>query len=516
MSLLSGRRRYLALWFPYLPTDRLKRQHGGAPDERPQIILARVKSALRIAHADRKAMTLGLVPGLTLADARARVPDAVVADEDRDADSVLLRHIADWCDRFTPLVGLDGDDGIMLDITGCVHLFGGEAAMRARIMARLGCIGFTVQAAIAGTPDAARAVARYAGGGVVAPGKEDDAVRPLPVAALGIDSERVLALSRAGLKTVADVADRPRSPLAARFGADLMVRLSRALGEVDHPISPNRPVPELMLERRFAEPIARAEDIDATLTGLAQGLARRLEEHGLGGRRFEASFFRADGVVRRIAVASGRPLRDARVLARLYAQRLDALADPLDPGFGFDMIRLAVLACETAQVRQARVDGRDEDDEAVAGLIDRLGARFGAARVRRFVAEDSHVPERSFRAVAAIAPGPTGIAWPVAPEGEPPVLPLRLFEPPQPVEAMAEVPDGPPIRFRWRRVVHDVVAAEGPNRIAPEWWRDGPQTLTRDYFRVEDRGGRRFWLFREGLHERGSERPRWYLHGLFA
>lgn len=475
------------------------------------------------------------MPGLTLADARARVPDVAVADEDRNADDALLRHVADWCDRFTPLAGLDGDDGIMLDITGCVHLFGGETAMRDEVMARLAGMGFTVRAAIAGTPDAARAVARYAAGGVVAPGGEADAVRPLPVAALGIDGERVLALARAGLKTVAAVADRPRAPLAARFGAELMDRLARTLGEVDHPISPGRPVPELMVERRFPDPIARVEDVDAALGGLARGLAQRLESHGLGGRTFEAGFFRADGAVRRIAVESGRPLRDARILARLYGQRLDALADPLDPGFGFDMIRLAVLSCEAMEARQARFDGRDEDDEAVAGLIDRLSARFGAAQVVRFVAEDSHMPERSFRTVnaiasgagtiasgaGAIASGAGGVAWQAAPAGEPPVLPLRLFEPPQPVEAMAEVPDGPPIRFRWRRIVHDVVAAEGPDRIAPEWWReewwrDGAEALTRDYFRVEDRGGHRFWLFREGLYRREVERPRWYLHGLFA
>ncbi|MCO5158652.1 MAG: DNA polymerase Y family protein [Aquamicrobium sp.] len=521
MSLLSGNRRYLALWFPFLPTDRLERRHGATPDERPLIVLARVGSALRVAHADRRARALGLAPGLTLADARARVPDVVVADRDAGADHALLKRVADWCDRFTPLVGLDGEDGVMLDVTGCVHLFGGEAAMRAEIVSRLGFMGFTVQAAIAGTPDAARAVARYTTQGVVAPGMEAEAVRPLPAAALGIDGARVLALARAGLKTIAAIADRPRAPLAARFGADLMDRLARVLGEVDHPTSPDRPPPALMVERRFAEPLARTEDIDATVAGLAQGLARQLEEHGLGGRQFEASFFRADGIVRRIAVASGRPLRDARILARLYAERLDALADPLDPGFGFDVIRLAALACEAMEGRQARFDGSEEDDEAVAGLIDRLSARLDAAQVMRFAAEDSHVPERSFRTVEAISSHAGGgsaadRAWPAAARGEPPLLPLRLFAPPQPVEAMAEVPDGPPIRFRWRRIVHDIVAAEGPDRIAPEWWRDGEDALTRDYFRVEDRAGHRFWLFREGLYRRERERPRWYLHGLFA
>lgn len=471
---------------------------------------------MRVAHANREALALGLVPGLTLADARARVPEVAVADLDRAADRALLRRIADWCDRFTPLTACDGDDAVMLDITGCVHLFGGEAAMRAEAVARLGFMGLTVRAAIAATPDTARAVARHSAQGVIAPGDEAAAVRPLPVAALGIDGERALVLSRAGLKTIADIADRPRAPLAARFGAELMERLARVLGETDHPISPDRPAPELMVERRFADPIAHAGDIDATLAGLARGLSRRLEEHGLGGRRFEASFFRADGAVRRIAIASGRPVRDARILARLYAERLDALADPLDPGFGFDMVRLAALSCEAMAERQARFDGGDEGDEAVGELIDRLSARFGPARVMRFAAADSHVPERGFHAVDAIAAPGAAPAWPVTVPDEPPVAPLRLFAPPQPVETMAEVPDGPPLRFRWRRVVHDIVAAEGPDRVAPEWWRDGEDALTRDYFRVEDRHGRRFWLFREGLYGRETERPRWYLHGLFA
>jgi protein ImuB len=516
-TLFSGNRRYLALWFPFLPTDRLRRnQKGEAPDKRPLIVLAKVKGALRIAHADRQALSLGLARGLTLADARARVPDLAVADEDEDADQATLRRLASWCDRFTPLVGMDGTSGIMLDITGCVHLFGGEAAMRAEVTARLGFMGLTVQSAIAGTPDTARAIACFTAGAIIPPGREAEAVRPLPVAALRLDAACVMALARAGLKTVADLADRPRAPLAARFGSQLLDQLSRTLGETDHPISPNRPVPELLMEQRFAEPIARAEDVTATLSGLAQGLAHRLERQGLGGRSFEASFFRADGAVRRIAVASGRPLRDPPTLTRLFSEKLDALADPVDPGFGFDMIRLSALSTEAYAQSQARFDGRERDEEAVADLTDRLSARFGAAQVMTFSAGDSHVPERQFCVSPALAQGQDEDAWQVARDGEPPVYPLRLFDPPHPIEAMAEVPDGPPIRFRWRRVLHDIVAAEGPDRIAPEWWRHRRMPLTRDYFRVEDREGHRFWLFREGLYDREVEQPRWYLHGLFA
>ncbi len=493
------------------------------------MVLARIKNALRIVHADQAALALGLHAGLTLADARARVADFATADEDPAADRATLEHIADWCDRYTPLVGLDGPDGVMLDITGCAHLFAGEAALRNDVTSRLRAMGFTSLSAIAGTPDAARALARFARGGILAPGSEATALRPLPVAALGIAPDLTIALSRAGLKTIADLADRPRKPLVARFGKDLVERLARVLGEMDHPISPRRPVAALIAERRFAEPVSRAEDISATLNRLAEELGTCLERDGSGGRSFEASFFRADGDVRHIAVSAGRPLRDAGAITRLFAERLASLADPIDAGFGFDVIRLSAHATEKADAAQIGFDGRTREDEAVAELIDRLSARFGETHVLRFVPQDSHIPERRVKLLPAIAPVAEAAKEPAKIEvtrpnpadahgPSEPQLPLRLFDPPEPVETMAEVPDGPPKQFRWRRILHEVVAAEGPARIAPEWWhRDGDADgLTRDYFRIEDQEGHRFWLYREGLYERETDRPRWYLHGIFA
>lgn len=516
-NVFSENRRYLALWLPLLPTDRLHRikRRSSEPGEKPLIVLARVKSALRIAHADRRARALGLVSGLTLADARARVPDLDIEDEDLAADAALLDHLAEWCDRYTPLVGMDGEDALLLDITGCDHLFGGEAALNADLLSRLTRFGFSVRSAIAGTPDAARAIARYGQGGVVVAGKEAAAVSPLPVAALGIDADKVVALARAGLRRITDLAARPRAPLAARFGHDLLDRLSRTLGETDHPLSPRRPLPELAAERRFAEPIGRAEDVMAALSELAKNLAECLEARAAGGRRFEASFFRTDGAVRRIAVLAGKPLRDAKTLTKLFDEKLDALADPVDPGFGFDMIRLAVLAQETSLPVQAGLDGRENESEEITELVDRLGARFGAAQIRRFVPQDSHIPERAAQSLPAISGMAGSGEWPEQDRGSPPMRPLRLLDPPEPVdETLSEVPDGPPIRFRWRRVLREVARAEGPERIAPEWWRRKEGSLTRDYFRVEDREGHRYWLYREGMY--GQDAPRWFMHGLFA
>jgi protein ImuB len=490
--------------------------HGGAPDEAPLVLAASERGAQRIAAANAAALTLGLTPGLGLADARARVPHVHVADHDPAADTALLDRIAEDCDRWTPLVALDPPQGLILDVTGCAHLFGGEGSLRQRVLQRLHRVGLHACATIAGTPEAARALARFGQAEIVTPGAEPDAVRSLPIAALDVTEEVRVALARAGLKRIGDLADRPSAPLAARFGPDLPVRLRRVMGHEDRRITPLRPLPACLVEQVFAEPIAHADDVAGTLQRLIARACLVLEERGEGGRTFEASLFRADGAVARLGVATGRPSRDMAAIWRLFRERMDALADPLDPGFGFDLIRLAVPKAETLAPIEPSLDGHVAADEELGDLVDRLTARFGAERVLRLSARDTHDPNRTARArpAAEHAIDAASAAWLRAVPGEPPLRPLRLFEPPQPIETLAEVPDGPPIRFRWRRVLHEVARAEGPERIAAEWWRDA-DAPTRDYYRVEDAQGRRFWVYRAGLYD-GAQAPRWYMHGLFA
>jgi protein ImuB len=516
---VSGRR-YLAAWFPFLPTDRLKRGWKARADARadgpPLVVVEKVKGALRLAAVSREALALGLAPGLGLADARARVPELTVEETDAHADAVLLERLAEDCDRFTPVVVIDAPDGLLLDITGCEHLFDDEAGLRRALGRRFARAGLQVRASLAGAPDAARALARFSRVVQTPPGGDETAVRRLPVAALGAPEEARLALSRAGLKTIGDLADRPSLPLAARFGEDITRRLRRTLGREMGPVTPRRLVPACSVERRFPEPIARAEDIEATLAELVAEAAGLLMQRREGGRAFEASFFRADGAVRRIAVETGRPAREAASVMRLFRERLEALADPIDPGFGFDLIRLGVPVVEPLAPAQASLDGKVVEEDQVADLVDRLTTRFGRDRVVRFLAEDTHDPDRAARMVPAIDDRAVGAAW-IAPEaGEPPARPVQLFDPPQPVMAMAEVPDGAPRSFMWRRMKHEIVHAEGPERIAPEWWRERAGAPTRDYYRVEDEAGRRFWLFRAGLYARETEAPRWYLHGVFS
>lgn len=499
-------------------TDRLVRlaiQAGRKQGEHPLVVVARKGNILALVGADANARRQGLRPGLAFADAKARVPQLEVAEHDETADADLLERLADWCDRYSPLVAVEPPDGIVCDITGVSHLFGGEAGLVADMESRLRAQGFATRIAIAGTARAARALARFGRGGIVPVGAEAHSLAGLPVEALEAGEKTTMGLRRAGLTSIADLAARPRKPLAARFGDQMTAILAQILGEIDRPITPRRPLPDFVAEQRFADPIGLMDDIVFALTTLSQNLCKSLDRHGQGGRCFEAAFFRADGKVTRIELLSGQPLKEASVLTRLLEMRLEALIDPLDPGFGFDMIRLSVLAGDDMAAIQSGLDGKAMASGEVRDLIDRLSARFGAGSVQRFVANDSHLPERAARAIPAISDeSPSGVWRKMGPFGVP-ARPLFLFYPAPTIEVIAEVPHGPPRRFQWRRAWFDIVKAEGPERISPEWWRKTSDTRARDYFRIEDTVGRRFWVFRYGFYGIGTEPVRWYLHGVF-
>ncbi|MGL5166838.1 MAG: Y-family DNA polymerase [Afipia sp.] len=523
-----NRRRILSLWLPRLPTDRLKRLPGdAAPDDaHPCVVVAKLNNALQIAALNDAAASIGLEVGLPLANARAVCPDVQVFDADAAADAQLLGDIADWCDRFTPLVALDPPYGLFLDISGCAHLFGGEAGMLRMVCAALERQGFIVNAAIASTPVCARTMTRAVRSCIVPDGEEARAVHSLPVFALGADDAITRGLRRAGLKTIGDVASRAPHEITARFGAAFTSLLQQALGQTEVPISPRKPLPDFMVEKRFPEPVATDTVIAAILSRLAQMLVAAMDKQGKGARRLEASFFRTDGAVRTITVEAGQPVTKVHVVDRLFRERLDALADPLDPGFGFDLIRLSAIRVEIVVQEQRDFDTRVQDNDEVAALIDRLAARIGGRRVVVHLPQDTHIPERAeiaapaqqYLASASVA------QWSGRVESEPPLRPLRLFERPEEIKVTAAaVPDGPPPRFTWRRATHAVVRVEGPERIAMEWWKREKATLTRDYFRVEDAAGLRFWIYRDGLYgselvtEKGEHvQPKWFVHGLFA
>jgi protein ImuB len=503
-------RRILALWLPRLSTDRLQRK---SRFDAPLIVSGKSGNAMVVTALEVRAERLGLGAGMPLANARAMVEPLCVVPADPRADAALLEAIADWCGRFTPLVGLDGADGLYLDITGAAHLFGGEAAMLKMVCHRITAQGFAACAAVAGTTLSAHALARYQPGTIVPPGEERAAAASLPVTALDPGDKALRALRHAGLKTIGMVAERLSSELSERLGPDFVRRLRITLGAEEKPVEPRRALPDLMAEQHFAEPLVSEEAIAGSLKSLAGSLAEILEREGRGARLLEAAFFRADGRLRRIAVRAGEPLRDPAVMLRLLRQKTDTLADPLDPGFGFDLIRLEARLAEESHPATVSFDSGENARMQVALLLDRLAARFGEHRVQRFVAQDTHIPEAAGVAIPAQERDFDGPWQARRHEDDPPRRPLRLLEKPEEVSAVASVPDGPPRRFRWRRAQFEVVRAEGPERIAMAWWRD--RGLTRDYFRVETGDGQRFWLYRDGLyHQTGA--PRWYLQGLFA
>jgi protein ImuB len=562
-------RRFLSVWMRRLPTDRIAKH--AAPDE-ALVIAAPVKSALRLSAVNDAAAALGLAVGMPLADARARYPKITVAEADEAADLALLEAVADWCDRYTPLVGLDAPDGLTLDISGCAHLFGGEAALSADLVRRLNAHGLQARVAIAATVGCAWAVARFAslpqrgrvageagrvgssfdmtppgslhsppspfrGGISVASGDERNALAPLPLAALRLAPDVTEALAQVGLKRVADVQGRPRAPLAARFD-NLMRRLDQALGIADEPITPRLPIPIALVEQRFNDPIALERDVLGTIEKLAARLAPVLEQRGEGARLLQVALFRTDGKVFRIEVGTGEPLRDPARIARLFAERLGVISDEIDPGFGFDVVRLCALVTERSDPQQTGLAAPDHATE-LAHLIDRLGARFGLRRVTRLIEQDTHIPEYAAMAVGAhmvkqqiAARSGRGAGQSLAlqiqdagfismrhpkhmeVDSAAPTRPIRLFARPEPIDALAEVPDGPPAQFTWRRMRHTVIHVEGPERIAMEWWRDETgRPLSRDYFRVESREGVRVWVFRE---DPVNTQTRWFVHGVFA
>jgi len=511
----SGTRRYLALFFPWLPAERLCRTAPRPPDA-PLVFAEKQRGALRLASVDRAAQAVGLAPGMPLADARARVPELLVVQHDPVADAAWLDRLALGCNRYTPLVAIDAPDGLILDITGTGHLLGGEAELIDDVERRLSRLGMNVRTALGPTADAARALAHYQ----TRPAPdEDQAVRRLPVAALELEPEATTALVRAGLKTIGDLASRPMANIAARFGAGAANALRRILGDAPSPLDPRIAPPPVATERRFAEPLGSTAHATRVLAELVDEAMVELGERGKGGRHFRATFFRSDGLARSIAIETGHPTRDTKLVMRLFAERMDGLADPLDPGFGFDMIRLAVPRLETLGATQLKLEGGAVRSAAMNELVDRMTTRLGRGRVRRLLAADTHIPEQAQLALPAIdaqQSWPPPEPWQAPDPGEPPTRPFHLFDPPQPIEVIAEVPDGPPHQFRWRRQAHAVRRYEGPERIAAEWWRHRDNAgLTRDYYRVEDAQGRRFWLFRHGLYEE-KERPRWYIHGVFA
>jgi protein ImuB len=500
-------RRYLSLWLPEWPLERMRlaaRRAGLAfpPEEAPLALTAIERGVPRLAAVGPAARVLGLVPGMALADARAARPDLLVHQAEPLADAAELAALGLWCARYSPRVMVEGTDGLAIDLTGCSHLFGGERSLMADLDRRLARLGLTRRLAVAGRLAAAWAWARFGSGGLLP--AEPHGLLDLPAAALGLEPELLAALRRLGLRRVGQLAALPRATLLTRFGPALPTRLDRLLGEAQEEFVPLHEPVAFSVRIGWPEPIGRTEDIAAATRHLLVGLAFELERRQLGVRRLALGLHRVDGRVARLAVGTSRPVREPLHLFRLLALELDGV----DIGFGVEFMLLEAL--ETAPLGAAQADLATEMDAAeLDQLVDQLAQRLGAARVVRLQPVDSHLPERA----QELAPAGTPLRSRTWLARQP--RPLRLLPDPLPVEAMAGVPDGPPLWLHRRRLRERVLAAAGPERILPEWWRpeDGP-ARPRDYYRVATSDGA-FWVSRDGRYG-DPEPPRWRVQGAFA
>ena len=517
-------------------------------DDQPRILIASIKSAQRIVAVNHAAEALSLRVGQTLVDARAQYPNLDVVEDDPRANAALLETIADWANRYTPLVALDLEastfdksslssrlfkHGLIFDITGCAHLFSSlsnpaqdaETIMVADIKEKLTTQGFMVQIGLASTVGTAWAVSRFTHGKIIKAGQEKPALNTMPIAALRLDPTIEEAMHRVGLKRIEQIIDLPRAPLANRFGLHLIRNINRALGDEEESISPRLPVPALMVERRFHEPISHTTDIEAIMRKLAETLVVTLETRGEAARVVVAHLFQSDGGVTRAQISTAKSLTNADAIVTLFRDRLDESLERFSArrqtgADGFDVIRLSILSSEPHKAEQTSFhqDETNTLNADLAHLIDKLGVRLGVENIIRLSSGDSHQPEEASIHHRAVDGASNTQAWHSPHKDQPITRPIRLFDQPEEVEAIAAIPEGPPLRFRWRHMLYTVSRVEGPERISAPWWRDKgiKPHFTRDYYRIEDTDGHRFWLYRDGLYEEERADPKWYLHGLFA
>lgn len=514
-------RRVLSIWCRDLALDRWRLGECCAPgegaDAAPLALIAETAHGPRITAANAAGRAGGARAGMMVADARTLCPELAVAPADPAGDLAFLERLAVWAQRWGPWSALDPPDGLIVDVTGAAHLFGGEESLVADARAAFARRRIAVRAAIAPTAGAAWALAHFGPEGAILGAHEDAAERlcALPVAALRLDDDTVLLLRRLGLKRLAELSGVARESLARRFrnrrspAANPLVRMDQLLGKVPEPLLPVIAAEAPLVQRRLMEPIRHRELLDRVVADLAGDMARLLEAKALGARRLELGMWKVDGEVpvRHLEMAAAS--RDPAHITRLFAARLD----DVDAGFGIEMMRLRAAWTEPLALAQADFEAAAErHGTSLAACIDRLSVRLGGDAVRRPVAYASHVPERAQRWQPPLAPEPASQHAFAFHD-----RPLKILDKAELIAVLYASPDGLPRRFRWRGAVHEIARAEGPERIAPEWWRERAGTRLRDYYRVEDGEGQRYWIYRQGLAGDGrGGPPDWFLQGICA
>ncbi len=494
--------RVLSAWFPYLGAEQVLRRQNTLDPLRPFVVVGMRKSALRLCSLNPAAEAQGLTLGMALADARAILPDLTSVTERPERQASFLNALGRWSERYTPKVVLDGVDGLLLDVTGCAHLYGGESGLLDDLSARVAAMRLTVRLGLADTRGAAWALARFGDVPIAEQGNTREAVAHLPIAALRIDDKTTATLMRLGLRRIGDIHGMPRGALSRRFGSMLVQRLDQMLGILPEPFTATTFAAPYAVRLSLPDPIGKTEDVKAALDRLLERLCARLEQEQRGARTLRLSIRRCDGGGDAVEASLARPCSDPARIAPLF----ERLIEGLDAGFGIDAVRLQAVATESAQKEQIdNLKADNRNTEALDDVIARVGNRIGFDKVTRFLPAESHIPERAFTVAAAAYSKPESFPECGLPR------PILLFAP-EPLHT--DQTGAPPERFRWRGTSYETLHASGPERIAPEWWWDEPawRSGPRDYWRVQTAQGQRLWLFQ--THD--AQNASWFAQGEFA
>ncbi len=497
--------RFVTIWFCQLKTDWFTIRQPALRNN-AFVLSAPNHGRMVITAVNEIAQNMGIETCMTVADAKAVIPSLKVLDDPPGLSEKLLKAIAEWCIRYTNIVAIDLPDGIIMDVTGCAHLWGGEMNYIKDINLRLKNRGYQVRATMADTIGMAWAIAHFGGvAPIVERGKLTDALLSLPPSSLRLDTDSIERLHKLGLHKVRDFMNIPRSALRRRFGKNFILKLDQALGNEEEPITPVLPVDPWRERLPCLEPIVTATGIEIALKRLLEIICRKLQEVGLGIRKLVFTGFRIDGKIEKIEVGTHRATHNEIHLFKLFEDKISMI----EPDLGIELFIIEAPQTEKCLASQQKIWDKTAglENPWVSELMDQLTNRFGTSIIHRYLPAEHYLPEKSFKEAVSLFES-SATSWKIERS-----RPIHLLNPPHSIEVTAPIPDYPPMHFRWQGKLHKIEKADGPERIEQEWWiKDGP---LRDYYAVEDEEGRRYWLFRSG-HYSEDKSPKWFLHGFFA
>jgi protein ImuB len=493
----------VSIWFRFLVTDWFTVRQPTLKNK-AFVVKASAHGRVVVTAANALAQQQGIYSGMALADARAILPDLEVLDEKPELIAKLLKQIAEWCIRFTPFGAMDPPDGIILDVSGCTHLWGGDEPFVKDLVSRLHAKGYYARVAIADTIGAAWAVARFGKGPLILkPGSEAEALLCLPPAALRIDAETIDRLHKLGLRQINNFIGMPRSALRRRFGNLIVTRLNQALGLEEESVEPVQPIEPYHERLPCLEPIVTATGIEIALGELLETLCKRLQKEQKGLRLATFKCYRIDGKIEQIGIGTNSPSYNVKHLFNLFQIKISTI----EPDLGIELFVLEASKVEAHTSAQQKLWEAmwSLDNMQLSELIDRIAGKVGANVIHRFLPDEHYWPERSIKQALCLQEQKTA-GWRL---DKP--RPIQLLQIPETIEVTAPVPDYPPMLFRYKGKLHKVKKADGPERIEQEWWIQNGQH--RDYYAVEDEEGCRYWVFRLGHYD---ENYQWFIHGFFV